>query len=190
MSRAALAAVLAVLVLAGSLPAWADGPRPGHTLRAQDRSAPLDARSRAQSPRFPDPRASGPDPRVLGPDRSFYPDPRVTGPDRRFYPDPRLRFQDFSRDQGGRHDGRPDGHQHRGNRVIVVPGPSYVVQSPSCYVPGYWSYTWVPQVSYYNEWVPGQWSPGGFWIEGHYEPRSYTTGGSYQPIWVPERWAC
>lgn len=94
--------------------------------------------------------------------------------------DPRFRHH-----PGLPHD--PRFRHHRGvkpppSRVIIVPRPVYVVPS-RCWVPGYWTYQWVPQSSAHNVWVPGQWSPGGTWIEGRWETRVHGSG-YYQPYWV------
>jgi len=84
---------------------------------------------------------------------------------------------------------RVDHQPSHGIRVIVVPAPVYVVPS-QCWAQGYWNYSWVPQVSSYNAWVPGGWSPDGYWIEGHYESQM-SSGGYWQPYWVEGRWgAC
>ena len=78
---------------------------------------------------------------------------------------------------------------HPRSHFFVVPNAVFVAPSTSCLVPGYWSYQWVPQTTWYTVWVPGQWSPDGFWVEGHGEQRPWTTY-TQQPLWVPERWAC
>lgn len=84
---------------------------------------------------------------------------------------------------------RLDHHPTHTGRVIVVPAPVYVVPS-QCWAPGYWNYSWLPQVSSYNLFVPGAWSPDGYWIEGHYE-QQLSGGGYWQPYWVEGRWgAC
>jgi hypothetical protein len=71
---------------------------------------------------------------------------------------------------------------HRDRFVLFVPTPVYIAPS-RCYLPGHWSYQWVPQSYASNVWVPGQWSPGGAWIEGHYEAQLQYSG-YYQPYWV------
>ena len=77
---------------------------------------------------------------------------------------------------------------HR-SKVVIVPTRIYVVPS-QCQAQGYWNYSWIPQISSYNLWVPGAWSPDGFWIEGHYEQR-LSSSGYWQPYWVEGRWgAC
>ena len=86
---------------------------------------------------------------------------------------------------GRRIDHRPD---HR-TKVIVVPTPVYVVPS-QCRTQGFWNYSWVPQISSYNLWVDGAWSPNGYWIDGHYEQR-LSSSGYWQPYWVEGGWgAC
>jgi hypothetical protein len=113
----------------------------------------------------------------LQPQRGYaYPDPRLQ------YPDPRLQYRD------PRH--RPphsDYHPPMAPPVVVITQPVYLA-APTCVVPGYWAYTWVPQSYVSNVWVPGQYNYDALWIEGHYESRAYTWG-YYQPYWVPER-AC
>ncbi len=85
-------------------------------------------------------------------------------------------------------------HEHRiggSSGVTVIPGQVFVVP-PSyhrCFIPGYWTHQWIPQVYSYNVWVPGQWSPEGTWIAGHYAPQVQSTG-SWHPVWVPDRHAC
>jgi hypothetical protein len=71
----------------------------------------------------------------------------------------------------------------------VHPKIVFVVPRSHCFVPGYWTYRWVPQTTWYTVWVPGHFSPDGIWVEGHYRQQPYTTG-YYQQLWVPERWAC
>lgn len=83
---------------------------------------------------------------------------------------------------------RPHGVQRHHAPVIVVPQPVYVTSPRRCVVPGYWSYTWVPQSYVSNVWVPGYYNSDALWVEAHYEPRAYTWG-YYQPYWVPESWA-
>jgi hypothetical protein len=93
------------------------------------------------------------------------------------------------RDHGGRWS--CVGPQPPVKNIIVVPPPVYVVPTrQSCFVPGYWTYQWVPETTWYNVWVPGQYAPDWTWIEGHYEQRPYTTGHSQLPVWVPDRTIC
>ena len=79
------------------------------------------------------------------------------------------------------------------SRVIVSPRSVFVVApyavASTCYVPGHWTYQWVPQTYTYNTWVDGYWSPYGTWIDGHYEPQVYSTG-YYQQIWVDGGYGC
>ena len=70
--------------------------------------------------------------------------------------------------------------------VIVAPAPVYVVPT-ACWVPGYWTYQWIPQVYSYNDWIPGQWTPDGSWVDGHYVARLASTG-YWQPYWVEGRY--
>ena len=76
-------------------------------------------------------------------------------------------------------------HDH----VIIVPQPTYVTPSVSCFVPGYWTYQWVPQTAWQSVYVPGYWAADGAWVDAHYAQHPYATG-AYHPVWVPERWAC
>ena len=62
------------------------------------------------------------------------------------------------------------------------------VAAPSCVVPGFWAYAWVPQSYASSVWVPGYYDYDALWVEAHYESRTYTSG-YYQPYWVPDR-AC
>lgn len=86
------------------------------------------------------------------------------------------------------------GHPHRAFSALhpsphagfFVPRTVIVVPSRR-WVPGYWSYQWVPQIYTGYVWVPGHWSPAGTWIEGHYETRAVTSG-YYQPVWVNGYW--
>ena len=81
---------------------------------------------------------------------------------------------------------------HPHTQIIVVPRtvfvPTYVAPSYGRWVPGYWTYQWVPQVYTSQVWVPGYYSPDGFWVEGHWELRTVQTG-YYQPLWVGGYWA-
>lgn len=72
--------------------------------------------------------------------------------------------------------------------VFVVPSTVLIVPSPPpCrWIPGYWTYQWIPQSYTYEAWVPGHWSPQGSWFEGHYQLRAVSTG-YYQPFWVDGR---
>jgi hypothetical protein len=49
------------------------------------------------------------------------------------------------------------------HRVFVTPPPAVLIQSSSCWAPGYWGYLWF-QDTYWS--------------------------GHYQQVWVPERWVC
>jgi hypothetical protein len=103
-----------------------------------------------------------------------YPDPRLP------YPDPRLQYPDPRR--------RPT-TDHRpvapALPVIVITQPVYLAAPPSCVVPGYWAYTWVPQSYVSSVWVPSHYNYDAVWVEGHYEARAYSWG-YYQPYWVPD----
>ncbi|MBI2525535.1 MAG: hypothetical protein HYV93_06090 [Candidatus Rokubacteria bacterium] len=106
----------------------------------------------------------------------------------------------------GHRPGPPPGwrHEHRRrhtrgivkdprHRVIVVPrnyyyAPSYVAPVYPRWVPGYWSYHWVPRFSTSYLYVPGFYTAEGVWVESHYTPQ-VTQTGQYQPVWVEGYWA-
>jgi hypothetical protein len=69
----------------------------------------------------------------------------------------------------------------------VLAFPVYVVEPRRCLVPGYWTYTWVPQSYTYSVWVDGQYAAEGVWIAAHWEPR-INYFGYYAPYWVPDSW--
>ena len=78
-------------------------------------------------------------------------------------------------------------------RVILVPrpyyyAPSYVAPPSPRWVPGYWSYQWVPQVSTSYVYVPGYYTAEGVWVESYYTPQ-LTQTGYYQPVWMEGYWA-
>jgi hypothetical protein len=166
-----IVSVLVLVVLTAGCPAAAGakslGNGGGDTQPGQPQQ---NAMVRGDVPR--DPRQQSADP------RQQYPDPRLQ------YPDPRLQYAD-PRQQN------PD-RQHVIPRpaipVIVITQPVYVAAPPSCVVPGYWAYAWVPQSAASTVWAPGYYNSDALWVEGHYESRTYTWG-YYQPYWVPER-AC
>lgn len=96
------------------------------------------------------------------------------------------------------HDAHLPGHHFKHNRghppsphehVIIVPRTIVIVPSPppQRWVPGHWSYQWVPQSPTSEVWVPGRWSQEGVWIGGHYELRTISTG-YYRPVWVEGYW--
>ncbi len=86
--------------------------------------------------------------------------------------------------------GRPSAPWRGPNHHLYSPRTIVVAPRANCIAPGHWTYQWVPQTSWYNEWVSGQWSPDGTWIEGHYQQRPYVAGYYQQPVWVPERLVC
>jgi hypothetical protein len=110
--------------------------------------------------------------------RRVVPDPRIVpAPPHRIAPNHRPRH----------------GDDHRGTRhvdqVIIVSPPVVVSSSTRCFVPGYWTYQWVPQATTSYSWVPGYWASNGSWIQAHWQP--YTvTGGAWQPLWIADHWAC
>lgn len=63
----------------------------------------------------------------------------------------------------------------------------FVVPSYPRWVPGYWTYQWVPQVYTQYVWVPGYYDPNGYWVEGQYVPQAIETG-YYRPYWVSGYW--
>ena len=79
-------------------------------------------------------------------------------------------------------------------RVIVAPRtyyyvPSYVPPVYPRWMPGYWTYQWVPQVSTSYAYVPGFYTAEGVWVESHYQPKMIQTGYYQQPVWVEGYWA-
>ena len=82
-------------------------------------------------------------------------------------------------------------HNFSHTKNIVAPKtvyvPTYLVPSYGRWVPGYWTYQWIPQVYTSYLWMPGQYDPNGYWVEAHYEPWLVQTG-YYQPIWVAGYW--
>lgn len=80
---------------------------------------------------------------------------------------------------------------HPFTKILVVPRtvyiPTYVAPSYGRWVPGYWTYQWIPQVYTYHVWVPAHYSADGFWMEGHYQPQVVQTG-YYQQVWVGGYW--
>ena len=92
---------------------------------------------------------------------------------------------------GGHFDHR-SGFRHPGFRhKFFVGHPQtkiiYVVPSSPRWVPGYWTYQWIPQVYTSYVWVPGHYDPNWYWLEGHYLPHTVQTG-YHQPIWVSGYW--
>ena len=62
-------------------------------------------------------------------------------------------------------------------------GCCYSAPSYSQYVPGYWSYVFVPQQATTSAWVPGYYDTDGVWVAGYYASQT-VQGGYYQPYWV------
>src|SRR5215467_338908 len=126
--------------------------------------------------------------------RLSYPDPRLSYPDPRLqYSDPRLQYSDPRLQYADPRQPKPDPRQQpnvfpRSLPVVVITQPVYIAAPPSCVVPGYWAYAWVPQSYASSVFVPGYYNSDALWVDGHYESRTYTSG-YYQPYWVPER-AC
>ena len=126
--------------------------------------------------------------------RLSYPDPRLSYPDPRLqYSDPRLQYSDPRLQYSDPRQPKPDPRQQptvfpRSLPVVVITQPVYIAAPPSCVVPGYWAYAWVPQSYAFSVFVPGYYNSDALWVDGHYESRTYTSG-YYQPYWVPER-AC
>lgn len=92
------------------------------------------------------------------------------------------------------------GHGHHGHLPVrpVYPtyghypaygyASTYVAPSYGQWVPGYWSYVWVPQGSTTNVWVPGYYDRDGVWVTG-YHATQIVQGGYYQPHWVSGYWS-
>ena len=78
------------------------------------------------------------------------------------------------------------GHPH--TKILLVPSTVYVVPLSPRWVPGYWTYQWIPQVYTSWGWIPGHYDPNGYWVEGDYVPQTIQTG-YYQPIWISDSWA-
>ena len=76
---------------------------------------------------------------------------------------------------------------HPPSKILLVPSTVYVVPPSPRWVPGYWTYQWVPQVYTSWEWIPGHYDPNGYWVEGNYVPQTIQTG-YYQPYWVGGYW--
>jgi len=88
------------------------------------------------------------------------------------------------------HQRTPHGHEtHRRSDVVIVSRSIVVVPSLPVrrWIPGYWTYQWVPQSVSYEVWVPGHWSAEGTWVPGHYELRTLSTG-YYRPVRVEAYW--
>ena len=50
--------------------------------------------------------------------------------------------------------------------------PSYVAPSYGQWVPGYWSYVWVPQAATTSAWVPGYYDRDGVWVAGYHSAQA------------------
>lgn len=84
----------------------------------------------------------------------------------------------------------PHGHQvHPHDHHFIAPRTIVVVPAPPPrrWVPGHWTYQWIPQSLTHEVWVPGRWSLEGTWIPGRYEPRAISAG-YYRPLWVEGYW--
>ena len=96
-----------------------------------------------------------------------------------------VRRIDTEKDRDGRHDQhRSDDHRHR--KVITYFVPTYVVPAPT-WVPGYWTWRWVPQAQTSYAYVPGYYDEYGVWVPSRYEP-STVGAGYYQQVWVDGYW--
>ena len=73
-------------------------------------------------------------------------------------------------------------------KILLVPSTGYVLNPSPRWVPGYWTYQWIPQVYTSWVWIPGHYDPNGYWVEGNYAPQAVQTG-YYQPIWISGSWA-
>lgn len=65
---------------------------------------------------------------------------------------------------------------------------AYSAPTYGTWVPGYWSYQWVPQSASTSTWVPGYYDTDGVWVAGYYSAQT-VQGGFYQPYWVPGYWS-
>jgi hypothetical protein len=65
---------------------------------------------------------------------------------------------------------------------------TYVAPSYGQWVPGYWSYVWVPQAATTRAWVPGYYDRDGVWVAGYFSAEA-VQGGYYQPYWVSGYWS-
>ncbi len=77
------------------------------------------------------------------------------------------------------------GHPH--TKILLVPSTVYVLPTSPRWVPGYWTYQWIPQAYTSWAWIPGHYDPNGYWVEGNYVPQTVQTG-YYQPIWISGYW--
>jgi hypothetical protein len=89
------------------------------------------------------------------------------------------------------HGHRHPGHVHRHPGYAYSPiyvAPTYIAPSYGQWVPGYWSYVWVPQASNTGGWVPGYYDRDGVWVAGYHSAQA-VQGGYYQPYWVSGYWS-
>jgi hypothetical protein len=93
------------------------------------------------------------------------------------------------RHRHGHHGHHDHGHHHHGHRLFVprhVFVPAVVVPAP-VWVPGYWTWRWVPQWHTTYVYVPGYYDAYGQWVASRYEPRTVESG-VYQQVWVEGYW--
>lgn len=98
--------------------------------------------------------------------------------------------------RGGRdwrhdHDRRHDRHHRHDRRFLFVPRTyfvpyTYVAPAP-IWVPGYWTWRWVPQAQTSYLYVPGYYDQYGSWVTSRYEPRT-VEAGFYQQVWIEGYW--
>jgi hypothetical protein len=65
--------------------------------------------------------------------------------------------------------------------------PVYVTPVYSRWIPGSWTYQWVPQLSSYHVSIQGRYDPAGAWVDPHWE-QGWVETGYYQPVWVEGYW--
>jgi hypothetical protein len=103
--------------------------------------------------------------------------------------DPRVDAR--SRDWRHDHDRRHDRHDRHDRRFLFVPRSYYVpytyVAPVPTWVPGYWTWRWVPQAQTSYAYVPGYYDQYGSWVTSRYEPR-VVEAGFYQQVWVEGYW--
>jgi len=101
--------------------------------------------------------------------------------------DPRSGGRDWRHD----HDRRHDPHDRHDRRFLFVPRSYYVpytyVAPAPTWVPGYWTWRWVPQAQTSYAYVPGYYDQYGSWVTSRYESRA-VEAGFYQQVWIDGYW--
>jgi len=93
-------------------------------------------------------------------------------------------FKHFRQPQ--RHHFGQRGHLHL--RHGFFHGPSYPHVVAPRWVPGYWTYRWIPSGATAYVWVPGYYTAAGFWVGGHHAPGPVQSG-YYERVWLDGYWA-